>query len=118
MATEKKSTKKPTAAEAPAQVKPSGDEKNSLQKRKTVIGYVASDKMAKTIVVKVDRRVRHGLYQKYVTKSVRYKAHDENNDAKLGDLVRLVETRPISRDKRWALQEIVRRAGQAPEANV
>ncbi|OFZ75896.1 MAG: 30S ribosomal protein S17 [Bdellovibrionales bacterium RIFOXYD1_FULL_44_7] len=74
--------------------------------------------MSKTIVVKVDRRVRHALYKKYVTKSCRYKAHDEKNQAKVGDLVTLVETRPLSREKRWALQSIVRRSGLAPEINV
>ena len=74
--------------------------------------------MQKTIVVKVDRQVRHTKYSKYVTKSRRFKAHDEMNDAKIGDRVLLVETRPLSRDKRWVLQKIVRRAGQAPEANV
>jgi small subunit ribosomal protein S17 len=66
----------------------------------------------------VDRQVRHSLYKKYVEKSRRYKAHDEKNEAKIGDRVTLVESRPLSREKRWVLQSIVRRAGQAPEANV
>lgn len=92
--------------------------RNALQKRRAVVGTVVSDKMQKTIVVKVDRRVRHSLYKKYIERSQRYKAHDENNEAKVGDLVTLVESRPLSRDKRWVLQSIVRRAGQAPEANV
>jgi small subunit ribosomal protein S17 len=92
--------------------------RTALQKRRAVVGTVVSDKMQKTIVVKVDRRVRHSLYKKYVEKSRRYKAHDETNDAKVGDLVTLVESRPLSRDKRWVLQSIIRRAGQAPEANV
>jgi small subunit ribosomal protein S17 len=74
--------------------------------------------MQKTIVVRVDRQVRHGLYKKYVEKSERYKAHDEKNHAKMGDQVQLVESRPLSRDKRWVLQSVLRRAGQAPEANV
>jgi len=86
--------------------------------RRTMVGTVVSDKMQKTIVVKVDRRVRHDLYKKYVTKSRRYKAHDEKNTAKLGDLVVVVESRPLSRDKRWALQSVVRRAGQTLEVNV
>jgi small subunit ribosomal protein S17 len=91
---------------------------NGLQKRRTVVGEVVSDKMQKTIVVKVDRQVRHALYKKYVEKTRRYKAHDEKNDAKIGDRVTLVESRPMSREKRWVLQSIIRRAGQAPEANV
>lgn len=96
----------------------SEDSRNSLQKRRTVVGIVVSDKMQKTIVVKVDRQVRHSLYRKYVEKSRRYKAHDEMNDARVGDRVSLVESRPLSREKRWVLQSILRRAGQAPEANV
>ena len=94
------------------------DVRNPLQKRRAVVGIVVSDKMQKTIVVKVDRQVRHALYKKYVEKSRRYKAHDETNDAKIGDRVALVESRPLSREKRWVLQSIIRRAGQAPEANV
>ena len=94
------------------------DLRNSLQKRRGVVGIVVSNKMQKTIVVKVDRQVRHSLYKKYVEKSRRYKAHDETNDAKIGDRVALVESRPMSREKRWVLQTILRRAGQAPEANV
>jgi small subunit ribosomal protein S17 len=94
------------------------DQRNRLQKRRGVVGTVVSDKMQKTIVVKVDRQVRHSLYKKYVEKSRRYKAHDEKNEAKVGDRVRLVESRPLSREKRWVLQSIIRRAGQAPEANV
>ena len=74
--------------------------------------------MQKTIVVKVDRRVRHTLYKKYIERSRRFKAHDEKNDAKVGDLVALVECRPMSREKRWVLQSILRKAGQVAEANV
>ena len=92
--------------------------KNPLEKRRCVVGVVVSDKMQKTIVVQVDRQVRHSLYKKYVEKSRRYKAHDETNDAKMGDRVTLVESRPLSREKRWVLKSILRRAGQAPEANV
>lgn len=86
--------------------------------RRMLVGQVLSNKMQKTIVVSVDRRIRHGLYKKYVTKSCSFKAHDEKNDANIGDLVTIVETRPLSKDKRWALQSIVRRANQGPEANV
>lgn len=89
-----------------------------LELRRTVTGSVVSDKMQKTIVVKVDRRVRHSLYKKYVMKSRRFKAHDELNVAKTGDLVLLVETRPLSKDKRWVLQSVLRKAGQLPELNV
>jgi small subunit ribosomal protein S17 len=94
------------------------DERNPLQKRQTIVGTVVSNKMQKTIVVKVDRRVRHGLYGKFVVKSRRFKAHDEKNDAKMGDRVVLVESRPLSREKRWSLQEILRKAGQTVDANV
>ena len=123
MVTEKK-TKAPKAekaapANAAVAVKTAVvDTRSSNEKRKTITGIVVSDKMQKTIVVKVDRRVRHGLYLKYLTKSRRFKAHDEKNDAKVGDLVQLVESRPLSREKRWALQSILRKAGHAPEANV
>ncbi len=92
--------------------------RNALQRRRAVVGTVVSDKMQKTIVVKVDRQVRHSLYKKYIERSRRYKAHDEKNDAKVGDRVTLIESRPLSKEKRWVLQSIVRRAGQAPEANV
>ena len=86
--------------------------------RKTIVGTVVSNKMQKTIVVEVDRQVRHEMYGKYLSKSARYKAHDEKNDAKVGDRVILVESRPLSKEKRWALQSITRRAGQIIEANV
>ena len=94
------------------------DTRNPLQKRRAVVGTVVSDKMQKTIVVQVERQVRHSLYKKYVEKTRRYKAHDEKNEAKIGDRVSLVESRPMSREKRWVLQAIIRKAGQAPEANV
>lgn len=90
----------------------------AVRHRKEIVGTVVSNKMQKTIVVKVDRRVRHGMYFKYTVKSRRFKAHDETNQAKIGDIVSLVESRPLSRDKRWALQSIVRKASQVAEANV
>jgi small subunit ribosomal protein S17 len=105
-------------AKSAAQSSVAGVTRNPLQKRRAVVGTVVSDKMQKTIVVKVDRQVRHTMYKKYVERSRRYKAHDEKNEAKMGDRVTLVESRPLSKDKRWVLQAIVRRAGQAPEANV
>jgi small subunit ribosomal protein S17 len=86
--------------------------------KKTLVGVVVSDKMQKTIVVKVDRQVRHTLYKKYVAKTRKFKAHDEKNTAKIGDLVTIVESRPLSRDKRWALQKIVRKAIQTADANI
>ena len=94
---------------------------NALQRRRLMTGIVVSDKMNKTIVVKIDRRVRHGMYAKYVVKSRRYQAHDEKNEAKIGDLVCLIECRPMSKNKRWVLRQILRRANQsviAAEANV
>ncbi|OFY99817.1 MAG: 30S ribosomal protein S17 [Bdellovibrionales bacterium GWC1_52_8] len=74
--------------------------------------------MQKTIVVKVDRRVRDTMYKKYVVRSRRFKAHDEKNEAKIGDLVTIVESRPLSKEKRWVLNSILRRAGQVAEINV
>jgi small subunit ribosomal protein S17 len=75
--------------------------------RKVREGTVVSDKMDKTVVVRIDRYVRHPLYQKGVRKSEKFKAHNEDNKAKLGDKVRLAETRPLSRDKRWRVTEII-----------
>jgi len=82
----------------------------SRQARKTRIGLVVSDKMEKTVVVSIERRVQHPVYGKMVRRTKRLKAHDENNDAKTGDTVRIMETRPMSKDKRWRLVEIVERA--------
>jgi small subunit ribosomal protein S17 len=79
-------------------------------RRRIKQGRVASDKMDKTIVVVTETRVPHGVYKKIVRRSVRFKAHDEKNEAKAGDLVRISECRPLSRDKRWRLLEIVERA--------
>lgn len=78
--------------------------------RKTRVGRVVSDKMQKTVVVAIERRVAHPVYGKMVTRTKNIKAHDEENTAKAGDLVRIAETRPLSRDKRWRLVEIVERA--------
>jgi small subunit ribosomal protein S17 len=79
-------------------------------RRRVKQGVVRSDKMDKTIVVVTETRVPHPTYKKIVRKSVRFKAHDEKNEAKTGDTVRIMETRPMSRDKRWRLLEIVERA--------
>ncbi len=78
--------------------------------RKTRIGVVVSDKMDKTIVVSLSTRVRHPLYGKFINKSVKLKAHDENNECGIGDTVKIMECRPLSKDKRWRLVEIVEKA--------
>ena len=78
--------------------------------RKTRTGVVVSDKMDKTIVVAVKDNVRHPLYSKIIKKTYKLKAHDENNECKKGDTVKVMETRPLSKDKRWRLVEIMERA--------
>ena len=78
--------------------------------RKTRVGVVTSDKMDKTITVAVKDNVRHPLYGKIVKRTYKLKAHDENNECKIGDTVRVMETRPLSKDKRWRLVEIIERA--------
>ena len=78
--------------------------------RKSRVGVVVSDKMQKTVVVAIERRVPHPAYGKMITRTTRLKAHDEENSAKAGDVVRIMETRPLSRDKRWRVVEIVERA--------
>ncbi|GDX86410.1 MAG: 30S ribosomal protein S17 [Gemmatimonadetes bacterium] len=78
--------------------------------RKARVGLVVSDKMQKTVVVSIERRVPHPVYGKMITRSTNLKAHDETNQAKTGDTVRIMETRPMSKDKRWRVVEIVERA--------
>ena len=78
--------------------------------RKTMVGIVSSDKMDKTIVVSVVDNVKHPVYGKIVKKTYKLKAHDENNECRVGDRVRVMETRPLSKDKRWRLVEIVEKA--------
>ena len=78
--------------------------------RKTRIGFVVSDKMDKTVVVAIERRFPHPLYGKMITRSKRLKAHCADNGAKTGDRVRIMETRPLSKDKRWRVVEILERA--------
>lgn len=78
------------------------------KKRKTRIGRVVSDKMQKTVVVAVEVLKRHPLYRKSVRHTVKYKAHDEHNTSKIGDLVRIIETRPLSKEKCWAVAEILK----------
>jgi small subunit ribosomal protein S17 len=88
----------------------SDTEANTNSRRRTLLGEVVSDKMDKTVVVQVIRRYKHPRYKKYVQERVRYKAHDEANEAKIGDKVRIVESRPRSKDKRWDVQAIIERA--------
>ena len=78
--------------------------------RKTRVGKVVSDKMDKTIVVAVEDHVKHPLYNKIVKRTYKLKAHDENNECNIGDTVKVMETRPLSKDKRWRLVEIIERA--------
>ncbi len=86
------------------------EEQAPAKRRRVMVGQVVSDKMDKTIVVLVSRRYKHPKYKKYVNERTKYKAHDENNDAREGDMVRIVESRPLSREKRWRLQEVTERA--------
>ena len=81
--------------------------------RKVIAGVVVSNSMDKTIVVKVSRRLRHPMYGKFVYKSKKFKAHDEANTCRVGDEVRIIESRPLSRDKRWRLLEVTKQALEA-----
>ena len=83
---------------------------NRTASRKTRVGRVVSDKMDKTIVVAIADRVRHPLYKKIIKRTYKLKAHDENNECTVGDTVRVMETRPLSKDKRWRLVEIIEKA--------
>jgi len=89
-----------------------GEASNAIERnaRKTRVGMVVSDKMAKTVVVSIERRVEHPVYGKMVRRTKKLKAHDEQNEAKTGDTVRIMETRPLSKDKRWRVVEIIERA--------
>ena len=78
--------------------------------RKTQVGKVVSDKMDKTIVVAVEDSVKHPLYKKVVKRTIKFKAHDENNEAGIGDRVKIMETRPLSKEKRWRLVSIIEKA--------
>ena len=75
--------------------------------RKTQVGVVVSDKMDKTVVVQVSRMVKHPVYNKYIKRSVKYKAHDKDNSCKIGDRVVIEETRPLSKDKRWKVKQLM-----------
>jgi small subunit ribosomal protein S17 len=78
--------------------------------RKTQVGTVVSDKMDKTVVVAIQDHVRHPLYKKIIKRTVKLKAHDENNECRMGDRVMVMETRPLSKDKRWRVAQIIERA--------
>lgn len=78
--------------------------------RRTQVGIVTSDKMDKTVVVSVKDRVKHPLYKKIINRTVKLKAHDENNECRIGDRVLVMETRPMSKDKRWRVAEIIEKA--------
>jgi small subunit ribosomal protein S17 len=91
-------------------------QQTKIKRHKEVVGVVTSNRMAKTIVVKVTRTKAHGFYGRVVSKDKKFYAHDEQNTAHVGDFVRIEETRPLSRLKRWKLKEIIRKAALAPEA--
>ena len=78
--------------------------------RKVMVGTVTSDKMDKTVVVSVETNVKHPMYNKIVKRTYKLKAHDENNECKMGDKVKVMETRPLSKDKRWRVVEVVEKA--------
>ena len=84
-----------------------GEQRNM---RKTAVGRVISHKMDKTVVVAIQDSVKHPLYKKVIKRTVKHKAHDENNECRVGDRVRIMETRPLSKDKRWRLVEIIEKA--------
>ena len=102
---------KKTVKAAPAKATPAVETKGLH--RRTMVGIVVSDKMNKTCVIRVERQVQNGMYGKYITKSNKFKAHDEENKAKTGDMVMIVESKPLSREKRWAIQKILRAASGA-----
>ena len=85
-------------------------EEKRISSRKVRVGKVVSDKMDKTVVVAIEDRVAHPLYKKIVGRTYKLKAHDENNECKIGDKVKVMETRPLSKDKRWRLVEIIEKA--------
>lgn len=89
------------------------EEKRNMRKSK--VGVVVSDKMKKTRIVGVERRVRHPLYGKYLTRTTKLVVHDPEEQSKIGDVVKVVETRPLSKTKRWRLLEIIKRVGAVEE---
>jgi small subunit ribosomal protein S17 len=110
VATENKRAKTAATGEPASTAAPAPQHK--LHKRR-MIGVVTSDKMNKTRVVLVERRLAHGKYGKYMTSRQKYKAHDEKNEFKSGDRVQIVESRPLSRDKRWRVEKLIERPQEA-----
>jgi len=92
-------------------------ERKRDDKRKKLVGVVVKDKMDKTVVVEVERMLKHPKYHKYLRTKTTCKAHDEENKAKVGDKVLIVETKPLSKDKRWVVKEIIVKEEAAPEAS-
>ena len=88
-------------------------ESRPASRKRVLVGVVTSDKMNKTRVVLVERRVSHGKYGKYLTKRTKFKAHDEKNEYKTGDKVLIIESRPLSRDKRWRVEKLLERPQEA-----
>lgn len=91
---------------------PTGNQQASVTRKNAKVGSVVSTKMAKTIVVEVSRRVPHPIYKRIINKRKKFYAHDEKSEARMGDVVRIVESRPLSKTKRWTLGAIVRKAVQ------
>jgi small subunit ribosomal protein S17 len=118
MATKKEAAPAATKAAKPA-AKPATAPAQAAERkdRRTMVGEVTSDKMEKTVVVRVIHRVRSEQYLKYMTKRMKYKAHDEKNEYKIGDKVEIAESRPMSRDKRWRVTRLIERAKEAVSAN-
>jgi small subunit ribosomal protein S17 len=101
----------PSKPEAAKGTKP--DAGRAESRKRELVGIITSDKMNKTRVVLVERRVSHGKYGKYLTKRTKFKAHDEKNEYKQGDKVLIVESRPLSRDKRWRVEKLIERPQEA-----
>lgn len=89
--------------------------KMSKPNKKTIIGTVVSDKMDKTVTIEIETRKRHPIYKKFVKKHTKIKAHDEKNEAAMGDLVKVIETRPISKEKTWRIAEILERVQEGQQ---
>ncbi len=104
--TEEQTVQEPQAQEKPAQEPP----EKTRNLRKERVGQVTSNKMDKSITVSITRRIKHPIYGKFMRKTTKFMAHDEKNDCKIGDTVRIMETRPLSKNKRWRLVEVIERA--------
>lgn len=107
------STNNPNTSVVSGAVDPIAASAADRNQRKVMRGVVTSNKMQKTVVVQVDRKVRHPLYEKFISKRTKLYAHDENSEAKVGDVVELAQTRPLSKLKSWRLVRIIQKAPQA-----